>query len=125
VKPPSHVAEDLRMLRLLCARATELDEDDDSDARADGLDALGSHDANAFQPATRKAFRDMLSKLENGLPELSQRQREWVRGIFDRVFDDPQYENLFSSGNLCLGKPVETPEVLRRENLPLKPPGRR
>jgi hypothetical protein len=114
MKPPPHVAEDLRML---CARAVELDELDGDDA-----EPPDANDAYRFQPQTRKAFRDMLSKLENGLPELSQRQREWVRGIFDRVFDDPQYENLFSKGNLCIGKPVETPEVLK--HLPKFPPGR-
>ena len=121
MKPPPHVAEDLRMLRLLCARAEELDELDGDDA-----EVPDANDAVNFQPPTRKAFRDMLDRLENGrVLELSDKQRAWVRSVFERVFDTPQYENLFSSGKLCLGKPVETPAVLRRENLPLKPPGRR
>lgn len=122
MKPLQHVAEDLRMLRMLCARALELDE---SDATEDGQ-GINGIDALNFQENARKAFREMLDRLENGRAlELSDKQRAWVRGVFERVFDSPTYENLFSSGKLCLGKPVETPAVLRRENLPLKPPGRR
>jgi hypothetical protein len=65
-----------------------------------------------------KAFQQMLDR---GLA-LTEKQAKWVRGVYDRVFDSPSYENLFSAGKVPLGKPVETPAVLR--NLPKKPPSR-
>jgi len=67
-------------------------------------------------------FRDMLDK---GLP-LSERQVAWVKGIYEKVFDVPLYENAFSAGKVPIGEALRTPvpEVLKKP-LPLRPPGRR
>lgn len=68
-----------------------------------------------------KAFRDMASK-DRGL---SASQEAWVRGVYERLFDTPVYENLFSSGKVPVGViKTAVPEVLRKP-LPMKPPGRR
>lgn len=68
--------------------------------------------------ANREAFDEMLVKVEDGYT-LSPKQKKWALELLDR----PQYENLFSSGKLAIGRPVPTPEVLKHK--PLKPPGRR
>lgn len=91
--------EDQRMLSRLIQRATELEEADEETPK--GLDV--------------KAFEDMLAKNR----PLTDKQRAWVNGIYDRVFDEPQYSNLASSGRLCVGRPVA---LLLPENLPKKPP---
>lgn len=64
------------------------------------------------------AFQGMLDR---GYP-LSDKQRAWVRGVYERLFDVPQYENLISSGKAPRGREVPTPSVL--QNLPKKPPHR-
>ena len=64
-------------------------------------------------------FTDMLNRRR----PLSDRQGKWVRGVYEKLFDVPQYENLVSSGKVLRGREVETPEVLR--NLPKRPPQRR
>lgn len=82
------------------------------------LDAL---ELEKLDPSTRSAFEKMLEDLESGERNmLSAKQRSWVRG----VLDIPEYENLASKGKLARGREVPTPEVLKRENLPMKPPGR-
>lgn len=79
---------------------------------------------DAFPKTTQDAFRLMLRSLQSGAKlVLSDRQRAWVKDVYEKVFDDPQYENLVSRGLVPRGKEVETPAVLR--NLPLRPPGRR
>lgn len=70
------------------------------------------------------AFRSMLMALDDGrLVALTEKQRSWVHGVYEKVFDEPIYLNLVSAGRVPLGKPVELPEVLKK--LPLKPPTRR
>lgn len=70
----------------------------------------------------REAFTDMRQKLGSG--KLSEKQRAFVRGVLgDKA--EPEYENLVSSGKVSVGNHVETPAILRRENLPLRPPARR
>jgi hypothetical protein len=96
--------EDGRMLQRLTEKYRELDEADDERAKQ-----------------IPSAFADMLRV---GRP-LSAKQRVWVRAIYEKFFDEPMYENLASSGGLCRGREVETPAVLRRENLPMRPPKRR
>lgn len=103
--------EDMRMLRELCVKADELD--------------AASNDADAaiadfkFPDKARTAFRQMLSRAR----PLSERQRAWVRGVYETVFDAPVYENLASSGNLCRGREVEL--LVERMPKPKKPPARR
>ena len=53
----------------------------------------------------------------------SEKQSTWIKNIHEKIVGAPQYENLVSSGKVPLGRPVETPAVLK--NLPKKPPGRR
>jgi hypothetical protein len=65
-------------------------------------------------------FANMLIGLEEGRwGNLTTKQRQWAKS----VLDEPEYENLVSSGKAPRGREVPTPSVLR--NLPLKPPGRR
>lgn len=97
--------EDQRMLSRIVQRAIELAEGDDE--RGQQVD-LG-------------AFENMIARNR----ALSDKQRAWVKDVYDRLFDDPQYENLASSGRLCRGRPVGLPKVLLPQNLPKKPPQRR
>jgi hypothetical protein len=75
----------------------------------------------------REAFTDMRAALRafpadaEGRRQLSAKQREWLRGVRDRLV--PQYENLVSAGNVPRGREVPTPAVL--QILPKKPPTRR
>lgn len=64
------------------------------------------------------AFREML---ERDRP-LSEKQRAWVRNVYEQLFDVPHYENLVSSGRVPRGREVPLPPGL--QNLPKKPPGR-
>lgn len=83
----------------------------------------------------RERFDDMQRKLlfspalgERGRrqEELTERQRSWVKGIYERVFDVPQYENLMSSGKAPVGEYGKSavPAVLCG-TLPKKPPDKR
>lgn len=102
---------DLERLRTLVARFDQMEEREELD------DNEENH---------ARAFRDMLKRLELGDQQtLSAKQRSYLGGIYERVCGEPTYENLYSSGKLCRGREVETPTMLRRENLPLKPPKRR
>lgn len=100
--------EDRRMLSRLIQRAMELTESDDETeaAKASGIDV--------------RAFEDMIGRNR----PLSAKQRAWVAGVYEKMFDEPQYQNLASSGRLVVGRPVALPKVLLPENLPKKPPGR-
>ena len=69
------------------------------------------------------AFTDMAANYEDNGHWLSVVQVNKVKEVYDRVA--PQYENLVSSGQVPRGKEVPTPDVLKRENLPLKPPKRK
>jgi hypothetical protein len=68
----------------------------------------------------REAFTDMLERVGRG-GKLTDKQRSWVKA----VLDEPEYENLVSAGKVPMGKPIETPAILRPENLPKRPPPRR
>lgn len=86
------------------------------DAHADEVEARG---------VPERAFRDMLSRVEESGRELTDPQRAWVRSIYERLFDTPVYDNAWSSGKVPRGASLATavPDVLKRP-LPLKPPGR-
>jgi hypothetical protein len=99
--------DDIAMLRRLIAEATK--------ATDDGVD----------EPPWFDAFGGMLVDLESGRwNQLTEKQRLWARGVTERAFDEPTYENVFSAGKIPRGlHEVPTPAVL--QNLPMKPPGRR
>lgn len=70
------------------------------------------------------AFADMESRLGmTSVSCLSDRQRQWVRSVLDRF--EPSYENLASSGLVSKETKVPTLDLLKPENLPKRPPGRR
>ena len=81
--------------------------------------------ANENDPEAEKfdiePFRQMLERDR----QLSDKQRAWVKDVFERFCDEPIYKNLVSSGQVPRGREVELPAVLRPENLPKKPPQRR
>jgi len=74
-----------------------------------------------------EAFTDMRLRLTgHGKKQLSDRQREWVKNVHDRIV--PEYENLASGGALARGRPtVESMALDRMLAGPkvTKPPGRR
>jgi hypothetical protein len=99
--------EDLSLLRKIIAYAEDLEEDD---GRLSG--------------ETVKAFEDMLVRLlASPFGVLSDKQRRWAAGVWERLDGAPAYENLYSRGLVPDGRPVPTPTVL--QNLPKKPPTRR
>ena len=68
-------------------------------------------------------MRDMLDRMENGrIDFLTEKQRGYVRGVYEKVMQTPIYENLISSGKAPRGKEVPTPAILL--NLPKHPPRR-
>jgi hypothetical protein len=75
------------------------------------------HDEAEKKRLPAREFREML-KREN----LTRRQSDWIRDVYDRIFDEPDYQNTWSSGAVAKGRDVPTPEVLLKR--PLKPPGR-
>jgi hypothetical protein len=73
--------------------------------------------------AERDAFEGMSRRLERW-SNLTPPQRQWATDVYERLeLDSDEAANLYSTGQAPKGKPVATPEVLRR--LPLKPPGRK
>lgn len=68
------------------------------------------------------AFEDMRKRLER-FPNatLSDKQREWAA----KVAGEEIYRNDFSAGRVPRGREVATPDVLKPENLPKRPPMRR
>lgn len=83
------------------------------------LDEDENYNPHAITDREREVFSSMLDRLEKGFP-LSDKQRYWAKSVKERVTQEPEYLNLASSGKLCRGREVSTPEVLR--NLPKKPP---
>lgn len=95
-------------------------------ARTDAelLAKLLADDVEGVNEDARTAFADMLERCRRGTP-LSDRQRAWAEGVADRVGVVLPALNLASRGLVPRGsREVETPECLRHENLPMKPPGR-
>ena len=83
------------------------------------------HEDEAEHRMNLGAFESMRKTVNADRP-LSDKQIAWVQSVYEKLFDAPQYENLFSSGKVPLGEKLATPvpEVLLRP-LPKKPPGRR
>lgn len=81
----------------------------------------------AASAAERDAAADAFRRMLAGRCKLTPKQRAWAEGVAEGRFveAEPEYENLVSSGRVPRGREVETPAALRRENLPLRPPGRR
>jgi hypothetical protein len=104
-------ADDLRVLRACVS---------EWDCKRDLAEDDGVDEPNWYEP-----FASMLADLENGKWDaLTERQRAWVRGVHERLFDEPIYLNLHSAGKVPRGlREVPTPEVLTRR--PLKPPSGR
>lgn len=99
--------EDLRLLEDLLA----LPVDDENDFPEKG----------SLSDSEHRAFEDMRQRV--GYKTLTEKQRAWAKNVLERATETPEYLNLASSGKLCRGREVETPEVLKK--LPLKPPSRR
>ena len=94
----------------------------DENARVADLELLTEALGSELTESQRDAFTDMRDWLVGRKgSSLSQNQREWIM----KVLDKPVYENLVSAGAVPAGRPVETIPLLKRENLPMKPPGRK
>jgi hypothetical protein len=86
------------------------------------VDKLGA-EADENLSRHRKAFKDMLFRMETGrLMKLTEAQRGYVRRVHEQLVGEPVYENLMSRGLVAKGKHVEKPDVLKK--LPLRPPGK-
>lgn len=93
-------------------------------SKLDAMEAEGSDEFDENYDSHARAFRDMLVRLERGRI-LSLKQRGYMLSIYEKLIGEPEYLNLASSGNLCRGREVETPDILRPENLPKFPPKRK
>jgi hypothetical protein len=83
------------------------------------------HEDVAEQRFDVKTFRRMLDDLESGKwSSLTEKQRGWARGVHERLFDSPTYENLWSAGKVPRGEYGKTPTPAVLQNLPKRPPGR-
>jgi hypothetical protein len=81
-------------------------------------------DAGAITRKEREECLDMLVRLNRKGGSLSKMQRASVQKIADRCGIEVGGAALMSSGMIPRGKAVETPLILRHENLPMKPPGK-
>lgn len=99
--------DDAKMLRACLAWADEQEKDRDLDEN---------------EEKWRGAFHDMIDRWRL----LTDRQRQYVKGVFERLFDEPLYENAFSAGKIPLGTALATPvPAVLQKPLPMKPPPRR
>ena len=104
MRPPLF-PDDRRMLEELLATVRDM-----------GADSFERRADQWFDPSP---FRDMLARDRS----LTDKQRSWLRSVYEKVVGTPQYENMISSGKAPRGREVPTPKVLL--NLPKKPPGRK
>ena len=112
VHAEGQISRDMGMLRDLCGALTE----QAAKAGPEGKVAAGH----------LSVFADILDRMENGKQQtLSDKQRVYMEGVFLRHCKGETYENAWSAGKVERGKEVELPTVLRPENLPKFPPGRR
>jgi hypothetical protein len=81
-------------------------------------------DAGAITRKERDECLDILVRLNKKGGSLSKAQRTAVQKIADRRGIEVGDAGLMSSGLIARGKEVETPWLLRHENLPMKPPGK-
>lgn len=89
------------------------------------LDALlGSDRLTAYE---EEAFSDIRGQIERTMRPVTKAQRMWIENRYKALELDAAEpaKNLVSSGQVPRGREVETPELLRYENLPKAPPGRR
>jgi hypothetical protein len=94
------------------------------DAAKDACDAEPLYsDAAKFHLTRMNAMSDMASVLRDRgeTKTLTDKQREYAR----TVLGEPVYENLVSNNLAPRGKEVALPDVLKPENLPRFPPGRK
>lgn len=115
----------MRPTAITCARSTATrDTSEDLHLVMQVLDA--GEDDERWREGERDAFESMAHALRRGGKGavLSSKQRVWLDDVAKRLDLAAACENAFSSGKVRAGKPVETIPCLRRENLPMKPPGR-
>lgn len=80
--------------------------------------------APGISPDERAECIDNLDRITHRGGKLSKKVRSQAQAIADRCGVQVA-ANLVSRGLVPRGREVETPFVLRRENLPMKPPGRK
>jgi len=90
---------------------------------AECLSWAEAHEDEAEARMNVHAFEDMKNRVEKFGLDLTDKQIAWIRGVHEKLFDVPHYENLVSSGRVPRGKEVPTPPVL--QSLPKRPPARR
>ena len=108
-----------------------LADDEQQDADAELLDAVLKFGvADDIEPdllscATFDAFSDMRNRIRYG-QRLTPKQRAWVQSVADNAgIVLPRNANLVSRGLVPRAREVDVALVLRRDQLPMKPPGRK
>ena len=81
-------------------------------------------DAGGVTKSEHAELVDHIARLTKNGGKLSKKDRSKAMAIADRCGVQVA-ANLVSRGLVPRGNDVETPWVLRRENLPMKPPGRK
>jgi hypothetical protein len=79
------------------------------------------------EPRWASSMQDMWDRHTRGkLNSFSEKQGRYIRETHEKLFDEPTYENLASSGKLTKGEHLRTPvpDVLKKP-LPMRPPGRK
>jgi hypothetical protein len=73
------------------------------------------------------SMQDMWDRYTRGrLNHFSDKQKSYIRETHEKVFDEVNYENAWSTGKVPIGEALRTPvpEVLLKP-LPMRPPGRK
>ena len=93
---------------------------DDRDLLKKVLDYAREHDGE-------EAWREVFAGWFDAYRPLSERQRMWLKGVADKLELQQDYRNDWSEGRVPRGEALATPvpDVLRKENLPKRPPGGR
>jgi hypothetical protein len=106
-------------------RGKSVDETPSRERDLEDLNVLLDKHLAALVDKEVEAFVSMLGDLETGRFELlTEKQRAWVKSRLDKL-GVAQYENLVSRGLVSAETKVPTIDLLKRENLPRKPPPRR
>jgi hypothetical protein len=88
----------------------------------DMLEVLLSHEKD-LDDSEKEELKKIKDGLDKKVDKITKLQREKINVVWKRLgFDDLGVKNLWSSGKVPMGKPMEFPYNLPR---PLKPPGRK
>ena len=90
------------------------------------VDHLNASEVDDDAVRWANSMRDMLDRHERGkLFAFTAKQKSYIAETYEKLFDEPVYENLVSAGKVPVGEiKTPVPDVLLKP-LPKKPPGRK